>query len=231
MNRGQKSAFHRALRRMENRSVKGPVDRRKRTEGFTLVEVLVATTILSVIFVTLYGAFFSIFASRSEIEHKLATSREISRFASRFSNEVKAAFLATNNIKTIFISQKKYVSARPLASLMFTTLRYPPPEKADFAGDVVRVSYIEEETESGKKSLYREVSNPYAEKAEKTIVRALVIEEIEGFDLSFYNGSNWTGAWDSSLDKKLPVAVKAVISVKDNGVLRDFTIIARTMIR
>lgn len=232
MNRERKSIFHHALIRcMEYRLIKGSVLKRKRSEGFTLVEVLVVTTILSIIFTTLYGAFFSILASRSKIEHELETSREISRFAGRFSMEVKAVFLATNNAKTIFISQKRYVNARPLAQLIFTTLRYPPPEKGDCAGDVVRVSYIEEETESGKRSLYREVSNPYAEKAEKTVVRALVIEEIEGFDVSFFNGNNWTGAWDSSLDRKIPVAVKAVISLKDKGVVKDFTIVARTMIR
>lgn len=232
MSRGQRGLARRErMICMANTLRKGERAKPGRSSGFTLMELLVAITILSVVFVALYGTFFSILGSRSVIDRELEASREMSRFADQFSREARSALFKTNNPRTAFIGQRRSVDARPLVRLTFTTAGYPLPGKENPAGDVICVRYFAEETTSGKTTLYKEAWNPYAEDAKKAPVKAAIVEEIEGFDVSYFNGKDWAGTWDSSLDKRIPDAVKAVISVKYRGAAKEFTVIARTMIR
>lgn len=205
--------------------------RRKRTDarqsGFTLLEVLIASAIGTVVIFALYLSFSSVLAGRSSIEAEAERSREMSRFVDAFTNEVSSAYLSRDNKATFFRGEIKN-GKLPSGELEFTAFVHPSSGK-DTYGDLAAVRYSVSENEHGQTSLFKEVWNPYG--IGKEHLRVEVIEGIKGFDLSFYNGSSWSAAWDGKLENKTPEAVRATVKIMDRGAEKELSALARSYVR
>jgi prepilin-type N-terminal cleavage/methylation domain-containing protein len=201
---------------------------RRRTEGergFTLLELLVASAIGAVVIFALYLSFSSVLAGRSAIDERAERTREVERFVDAFSREVQSAYLTGANRATFFKGSLGY-GALPSGTIEFTSINYPA---SGTSGDLVAIRYSVGESEGATASLFKEVWNPYG--TGKEHVRVEVIEDIKGFDLAFYNGTSWAGAWDGALEKGAPTAVSAALKIMDRGGEKEVRTIARTMIR
>ncbi len=203
---------------------------RKRADGgFTLLEVLVAIALASIVLIALYSSFFSVLRGQSDIDRTLERTREVSRFLEIFSKEVQSSFFKDGNPRTGFVGEEEDKFGRSVSRITTTTFTYPAFKTGRPAGDLLAVRYYVDDKD-GKFVLYKDTWNPYAD--EKTgVFKAEVIEDIEGFEILYYNGKDWAKAWDATLDKALPEAVKATLSVKDKGEVKEFSTVARTMIR
>ena len=211
---------------MKNHKVKSDIP-----TGFTLIELLIAITLISALLVALYGTFFSVIGSQSRIDSELERSREISRFMDNFSREIQSAFYKEKNSKTSFVGNTSNRGGRVASDLTFTAFTYPILREENPHGDLIGVRYFAEETQPGKITLYKETWDPYTDKGEKGSFKVEIIDDIEGFEVGYFNGKDWVKAWDSKIDKGIPAAVKAVIAIKEKGNISVFPMIARTMIR
>lgn len=199
----------------------------KRAEaGFTLLELLVATAIGSVIIFALYMSFSSLLLGREAIDEGSERSREASRFVDAFSREVQSAYI-TGNGKTAFFRAGLKNGAPPSATIEFTSIGYPAGSGP--SGDLVAIRYAVDRDEAGRAFLVKEIWNPYG--AGDKPVRVEVMEGVSGFDLSFYNGKSWAGAWDAELEKGLPVAVSAAVKIMDKGAEKEVRALAAPMVR
>jgi general secretion pathway protein J len=197
--------------------------------GFTLLEVLVAVALASIVIIALYSSFFSVLRGQSDIDTSLERTREISRFLETFSKEIQSSFFKADSPWTGFAGTEEDKFGRSLSRLTFTAFTYPAFSANRPAGDLLSIRYYVEDKE-GKHVLYKETWNPYAD--EKTgVLKAEVVEDINGFEILYYNGRDWAKAWDAKLDKTLPGAIKVTLSVKDRGEVKEFSSVARTMIR
>ena len=210
--------------------VKSQISNLKSHRGFTLLEILVAVAIMSVVLIALYGSFFSVMNSQVKIENELEQTREIRRFLDIFSLEIQSSFLKADNPKTLFIGEKKSNRNKPFSETLFTTFTYPVMRDGYPVSDLLAVWYFVEENAEGMLTLYKKAWNPYAGD-KKDEFKAGVFEDMEGFEVSYFNGKDWVKAWDSSLEKRLPEAVKVVLDIKDRGEVREFSTIARTRIK
>lgn len=210
------------------RSRSAPIQR-KRTEvherGFTLLEVLIASAIGSVVIFALYMSFSSVLAGRSSLDEQAERSREVARFVYAFTNEVQSAYLSSGNKATIFKGELTN-GALPSGQIEFTAIVYPA---AGAGGDLAAIRYSIDKSEAGLSSLYKEVWNPYETGREH--VKIEVIEDVKGFDLSFYSKGSWSAAWDGRLENRTPEAVRAVVRIMDKGAEREVKALARAMIR
>ena len=55
-----------------------------------------------------------------------------------------------------------------------------------------------------------------------------MIDGVEAFEISYFDGKGWSKAWDSTLEGKLPKAVKLALTLKGGAQLSTTP---RTMIR
>jgi type II secretion system protein J len=193
--------------------------------GFTLLELLVALSIGSVVLFALYLSFSSVLAGRSSIDERAERTREVERFVDSFSREIQSVYLSGNNRATFFKGSLGN-NALPSGTVEFTTINYPASQ---ISGDLVAVRYSVGDGEGGRPALFKEVWNPYGTGNEH--VKVEVIEDIRGFDLSFYNGASWAAAWDGALEKGTPVAVSAALKIMDRGAEKEVRTLARTMVR
>lgn len=194
--------------------------------GFTLLEVLVASAIGAVVIFALYLSFSSVLSGRSSIDAQAGRSRELARFVDAFTNEVQSAYLSGSN-KATFFRGELASGALPSGKLEFTALLYPAPGQA--SSDLTAIRYSVAENESARASLYKEVWNPYGTGREPDKIE--VIEDIKGFDLSFYNGKSWAAAWDGKLERKTPEAIRATIKIMDMGAEKEVRTLVRTFVR
>jgi general secretion pathway protein J len=199
-------------------------------KGFSLLELLIAVAIMSIVMLALYGTFFSVLNSQSRIEKELEWVRELRRFLDVFSSEIQSSFYKDGNSRTIFIGEKKGSHRRPVSSIGFTNFTHAAVKDGRPVSDMMAVEYFVEENPEGMLTLYKKIWNPY-DGDKKHGFKVEILGDIEGFEVSYLNGKDWAKAWDSSLEKKLPDAVKVAIAVKDRGEVREFSTIARTRIR
>lgn len=202
-----------------------------KNNGFTLIEVLVAISLLAILLLALYLTFFSVLQACTRIDSELKGLREVSRFLDIFSREVHSAFYTEANAKTILKGEQLENSSKSLSSLTMTSFTYPMLKEDQVSSDLRTIKYYIETNQDGSLTLCKEIWNPYLEESRKNEIKVEVIDDVVHFEVSYYNGRDWSKLWDSSLEKKLPQAVKAVIRIKVEGDIKEFTTITRTMIR
>jgi len=197
-------------------------------KGFTLIELLIAVAITSILLTALYAAFFSIHRVTEAVEDKLERRLDTGHFLDQFVREVNSVYFKDTNSRTIFKGEKK----GPTSILSFTCFTRPALKEGSPASDLMAVGYFVEE-ENGEGILYRETRNPYGEDKSKPVPAGSkrgieVLKGIKGFEVGFFNGKDWASAWDASLEKRLPDAVRAAV-ITDEG--KELSAIAVPRIR
>lgn len=187
--------------------------------GFTLIEVLVAVGLAAALSAALYSTFFSISGASARAGKAVDSYIETGYFLERFSREVRSSYFRRTNQLTFFNGGRTGDSG----AVSFTTMTWPVLSKDAPSGDLSAVNYYVRE-EGGRKALVKEVWSPF--QAEKFTVE--VAEDIKGFEVSFFNGKDWAGAWDASLEGQTPRAVAVTVTL---GSGEQLSATARTMIR
>ena len=203
--------------------------------GFTLLEVLIAVGLMSVIIMALYGTLFPVLASQKRLDAEIERITEVSRFMDIFSSEVRSSFFKTKNPYSLWTGELIETGSSATTRLTFTTLTHSAVGgvgggRAGRDGDLVTIRYSAEEGSEGEITLYKEVWNPYTGGGNGGF-KTGIIEDIEGFEVTYYDGAQWAGAWGAALEARAPEAVKVVLSVRDAGEVREFSTVARARIR
>jgi type II secretion system protein J len=202
--------------------------------GFTLLEILIAASIMSALFVGLYLTFFSVTGSRARIDETLEHSRQVRRFMDVMSTEVRSSFYKSTSERTRFEGAFSERRGRAKSRVAFTWFSYPLASSAKRpASELMAVSYSLEgltpETNNNG-VLYKTRWNPYED--EESGYRAEVMEGVESFLLTYYTGKEWVKSWDASKEKRLPRAVKIELALRgDEGELVQYSTIVRTALQ
>jgi prepilin-type N-terminal cleavage/methylation domain-containing protein len=193
--------------------------RSSQAKGFTFIELLVGIAIGALLLAALYATFFTVTGATGSVETTLGARLEAGRLLDRLGGEIRSASFGKDDRFTFFAGAQKGMNSE----LVFTAYMRTYASGSVPGADLVSLRYAVESV-SGVLSLVREVWSPYI--GERTTLA--VIEEIEAFEVSFFNGSKWSKAWDASLEGSLPVAVKAAV-VLSGGVRLEM--LARSMAR
>lgn len=187
-------------------------------DGFTLIEVLVAMALTAVLLVSLYATFFSIYRATGIVREGLADYIDAGRFLDTISRDASSAYYAAGDGKAVFEG-----GIRKGVSYVTFTAFTRPAFSGGAAGGLFRITYSLERVEE-KYRVYREITNPYTGDS----VRYAVTGPVEFFNVSFYNGSAWSKAWDADMEHAAPVALKASVRLEGG---EEVYSMARMMLR
>lgn len=209
------------MRRLSSRSSR---------RGMTLVEMLVAMTILAFISVMVFASVDGMRRSRAGVDRIIGRYREARLSMNRISREVQSAYLSAHApiddslrvVQTIF----KGEAGSPASRLDFNSFSNRRLSAESRESDQIEISYFGSENpdKQGVVDLARRVARP-DEDPEKGGRVEVLATDIDLFELSYLDPltGRWLEEWDSSsvLSKKgtLPLQVKVVLVL--NGAERS----------
>jgi type II secretion system protein J len=193
--------------------------------GFTLIEILVSLTLLTIVLGAVYGSFFSVqralerFDNVSLKYHDTRTALDIMR------REVESALIKNSNSKEKDVPKLSFIIKD--RDVFGKSTSYLNLSAYSFRGTGLHtVSYFVEEKE-GKLNLMKSEA-PAALPAEEYELE--IIEGIESFTVETLYNRKWVRTWDTENTGRLPESIRIHIEFDDNGKMVEMTEYAKPKI-
>ncbi|MEI9949519.1 MAG: prepilin-type N-terminal cleavage/methylation domain-containing protein [Pseudomonadota bacterium] len=196
----------------------------RRARGFTLVELLVAIVVLSLISVLIYNAFASMKRSREGIERIDDRYREGRLAMTRMIRELQSAYISLHApINTsLLIQRTAFVGSTgtPADRLDFNSFSNRRMDKNSHVSDQCELSYFGSPNPdlSGVTDLARRISTSLDLEPKKGGRVEVLATDIDLFDLQYLDpiSGNWVDTWDTTQavtgqPARLPVQVRIVL--------------------
>jgi len=181
-------------------------------KGFTLMEVLISLTLLTIVLGAVYSSFFSVHRATERFEgvslkyHETRIALDIMR------REIEGTVLKNKKSikgvknRTSFLIKDRDIFGKKASVLELTAFSFR-------GGKVDTISYFVEENK-GKLELMKRVT-PSISSREGYVFG--MIEDIEGFNAEILFNNKWVGTWNASETGKLPDLIRLNIEFDDNG--------------
>jgi len=192
--------------------------------GFTLVELLVAIVVLSLISVLIYNAFASMKRSREGIERVDDRYREGRLAMTRMVRELQSAYISLHApINSSLLIQKTAfigTTGTPADRLDFNSFSNRRMDKNSHVSDQCELSYFGSSNPdvSGVTDLARRISTTLDLEPKKGGRVEVLATDIDLFDLQYLDPltGNWVDTWDTTSSvtgqpARLPVQVRIVL--------------------
>ncbi|MEW6215210.1 MAG: type II secretion system protein GspJ [Nitrospirota bacterium] len=171
--------------------------------GFTLIEVLLAFTILSIILAVLYITFFLSHKAIDGIDESLLKLQESRMAIDIMSREVDSILYSAGNKNSVFKVEDRDIYGKQASRFIFTAF-------SPLVSGLSIISYYVEEKD-GKLTIFKNLNSAYKPSFEGKGVE--VVEEVETFMVEVLDGNKWVRTWDASETEKIPEALRITITV------------------
>ena len=179
---------------------------KKATPGFTLVEVMIALFILSIIFSILYSSFFPTRKVINNIEKRREEWKVLASGLHILSNDIRTISLSASNTISLFKGNDTYTRQPMITFSAYTSFQ------SDGMGRLRKVAYnIEEDLDKRGTFILRRL---LYKGSEEIIEDEALIDGLEKIEFSYFDGKDWKEKWDAKDSDNLPKGVKVSISSK-----------------
>jgi general secretion pathway protein J len=172
--------------------------------GFTLLEVLIALSLVSVILAALYSTFFLSRKAVDAVDDSLLRLQESRAVLDVMKREIESALYDSNKSYTLFKLEDEDCNGTQVSRITFTTFspRYPGLAKVEY-----RVVEHEE-----RLTLVKSLNSAYAKSAD--IKATELIEDLDSFAVEIRFKDIWVKTWDTSLAGSIPGELRISIKIK-----------------
>jgi len=174
------------------------------TKGFTLLEVLIAVAVLSIVLGALYSTFFLAHRALAGMDQSLIQLQESRALVDTLKREIEAALYAQENAYTLFKMDDRDFYGRQASELTMTS--FSPVMKG-----LAKITYRVEE-KNGQLSIVKTVTSAFSQEPEDSKIELL--EDIESFMLEAAYQDIWVKTWDSSLSRTIPEEVRITLTLR-----------------
>jgi general secretion pathway protein J len=189
-----------------------------RKAGFTLLEVLIAVAILSIVLTALYGTFFMSSRAMEDMDESMTKLQESRKAIDILRRELEAAYHNDNNEKTFVKILDKDLYGKQATQLEFTAFTMVRP-------GLSKISYYMEEKDK-KRTLFKKIGSSFGKEESEG---ADIIEDLEEFTIEAKYQDKWVKTWDTGIIKKMPDEIKISLSVMIKGRKVTLSDMARPM--
>jgi len=192
-----------------------------RNNGFTLVEMLVATALSSFILLMVYTANFTFIKSISQGSIIADYYENINMVIRRIDADILNAYWTDNSRDVYFISTLEEG---------FSKLNFVTVERKDFrminnikedspSSDIHEVGYYLKKNDAGeydliRRSLIHYNKSPIDERIDEG-QEEIILRNVKSLRFSFKSGNDWVDRWDTKEGTKLPPGIKTTLIVID----------------
>ena len=184
--------------------------------GFTLLEILLALSVLSVILLLLLSAFTGAARVRETLSSRSREYRQIRLVLDRIGTDLMSAFAASAREESAFTLREDQLSGMPAATLTFTAFQLPDGDSGHPPAEIVKIRYFPRIGADGVTlDLHREQSDlPFV--VNKIPLReSPVAEGVRGFRVEVFNGTAWVKEWPAGGGSKTALPKKVAVTLVD----------------
>ncbi|MDA8433531.1 MAG: prepilin-type N-terminal cleavage/methylation domain-containing protein [Nitrospiraceae bacterium] len=179
-------------------------------EGFTLLELLIATAILAVLLAALYSTFFLSERAIDGLDESLVTLQECRNAEDVIGREVESLLYGRAKSHSFFKLEDRDIYGKQTSRLSFTAF-------SPLTYGLSAISYYVEEKD-GVLTLYKKIENPY--RTDQTAKGVDLLEGVSSFTVEVKQGNAWIKTWDTAETGAPPAEVRITITalIKDRPV-------------
>lgn len=186
-------------------------------KGFTLLEILIALSLVAILATALYGVYFSLMRGRESATAGMEARRELRVTLDMLRREINSTFYNRSNKQLHFVVEDRDIFGKPASALELTTIT--PPNIGNFPiSDLAIVRY--QPIEKGKRIVLARQARDLFFKIDP--VKYPQMEDLEGFLIECYDGNKWVKSWDTAINMGLPKSVRITISVREGEKIVNF---------
>jgi len=175
-------------------------------KGFTLLEVLIAVAILSIVLTALYGTFFMSSRAMEDMDESMTKLQESRKAIDILRRELEAVYYKDNDEKTFVKILDKDLYGKQATQVEFTAFTTVRP-------GLSKISYYMEEKDR-KRTLFKKIGSSFGKEEYEG---ADIIEDLEEFTIEAKYEDKWVKTWDTEITKKTPDEIKISLSVMIKG--------------
>ncbi|UCE78945.1 MAG: prepilin-type N-terminal cleavage/methylation domain-containing protein [Nitrospiraceae bacterium] len=175
-----------------------------RHTGFTLIEVLIAVAIFSLVMVSLYSSFSLSYRAVTEVDDSLLKLQESRGILDIIKREIESAFYEQNKDYVFFKLDDRDFYGRQASEISFTSFSPLMP-------GIAIISYAFDELDE-KMALRKQLSSLYT--SPKDSAGVILLEDIELFVIEAKYKDQWVKTWDSNATGRLPDELRISIAMK-----------------
>ncbi len=204
---------------MLNKFITKIAETAKSRDGFTLIEILVATAIASIIMVMLTTAYNSLALSIRDVTAYAEFYESVNLAVYRIDKDISNTYFNRENKNISFIADKDgensvldFVTTEHRMFNLVGSLKSPAR-----TSDIKEIGYHLERDRKSKNDtwiLIRREDKHYDKEPLEGGESSILLKNVAGLDFTFKQGNDWTERWDSRQNKRIPSAVKTRLRVK-----------------
>ncbi len=174
--------------------------------GFTLIEVLIAVTILSIVLAAIYSTFFLSHRAIEGMDESLLKLQESRKAIDILRRELDSVYYRLDEGNTFLKILDKDIYGKQAAKLTFTTF-------STLRSGLSRISYYIEDKD-GKLNLFKKVGSPYSKEETEGVD---IIEDLEEFTVEVKYNDRWVKTWDTDITRGMPGEIRICLSMMIKG--------------
>jgi type II secretion system protein J len=190
--------------------------------GFTLVEILVASTIGTFISLIAIGTLHTIITGSDMIEKNINAASEIRFAANIISRDLTNYYNTETFADTEFYAATESNRDYDTAYMVFYTINRSKARLYEPECDIYEVEYYLESEDDGSLSLRRRIWPNPNDEFEPGGILTTIAENIEYFEVSYYDGEDWYADWPEDMEGP-PDLVEVSILTKPIGLGNTLT--------
>ena len=184
--------------------------------GFTLLEILLALSVLSVLLLLLLSSFTGAARVRETLSSRAREFRQIRLVLDRIGTDLMCAFATSAREESAFSLREDQLSGMPAGTLTFTAFQIPDGDSGHPPAEIVKIRYFPRIGADGVTlELHREQSDlPFIEN-KIPLRESLVADRLRGFSVEAYDGTTWVKEWPSGGASRTSMPKKVALTLLD----------------
>ena len=174
-------------------------------DGFTLIEILISISILSIVLAAIYSTFFLSHKAVAGMDETILKIQETRRAIDILKCELDSVYYS-NDENTFLKIEDRDIYGKQATQISFTTFSILKP-------GLSRISYFIEKKYK-KLNLLKRVESPYSNEITEGVE---IIEDIKSFTIEAKYGDRWLKLWDTEINRSIPDELRISISFEIKG--------------
>jgi len=183
--------------------------------AFTLLEMLLATTIVALLAGSLYAALTTALKARRTALASVDGVRKVNTTMELLRTDLLAAVPPRATLSGSFVGQAGGGLSGTISDGLTFSAAVTDVLPGTGVGDIKKIEYACQTSTSGTMDLVRRVTTNLLAQATVEPKEEMLCRGLTSFTLRYYDGTAWAAEWDSTKTNALPTAVEVTLGLGD----------------